>query len=274
MKVKNLNVIRSIVFIIFFIILLAYVFPLYWMFSSSLKPTREITHIPPTWWPREFTLEGFIKVWQPEFLRYFLNSVIYAGGSVSIALFTGSLIAFVVVIYPSKLGTLLLWASIAVLMIPFTILIIPLYLMEIRFGMLNSYFGMIAPRVIYPFGIFFLQLTVKNVPRDLIDAGRIDGCTPIRLYWQIVLPLLKTSMATLATLSFVWRWNELLWPLIVASSEKLFPITVALAALVDPYFTDFDQYLAACVIVITPIIIMTLMLQKFFVRGISITGMK
>jgi len=86
--------------------------------------------------------------------------------------------------------------------------------------------------------------------------------------------LLGTSLAALVTLEFVWRWNELLWPLIVASTEKLFPITVGLASLVDPYFIEFDQYLAACVIVVTPILIMFLCLQKFFVKGIVITGMK
>ena len=258
----------------FIFLLLLYVFPLYWMFSSSIKPSQEITHIPPTWWPHRLSLEGYIKVWQPIFFRYFLNSVIYAGGSVLFALFSSSLIGFVIIIYPSKLGTLLSWSAISLIMIPFTILIIPLYLLEVKLGLLNSYIGMILPRVVYPFGIFFMQLAVRNIPKDLIDAAKIDGCTPLGIYWRISVPLLKTNLATLATLDFVWRWNELLWPLIVASTEKLFPITVGLAALVDPYFIEFDQYLAACVIVVAPIIIMFLFLQKFFVKGIAITGMK
>lgn len=259
---------------VFFVILLCYVFPLYWMFSSSFKTAGEIIRIPPTWWPHLFSVEGYIKVWRPIWIRFFINSFIYAGGSVTIALFTSSLIGFVIVTYPSKIGTVLSWAAICLIMIPFTILIIPLYLLIIKLHLLNSYLGMIAPRMVYPFGIFFMLLAMRNIPRDLIDAAKIDGCTPLGIYWRVALPLLKTSLAALATLEFVWRWNELLWPLIVASTEKLFPITVGLASLIDPYFIEFDKYLAACVIVVVPIVIMFLSLQKFFVKGITLTGMK
>lgn len=259
---------------LFFALIICYVFPLYWMFSSSFKTTSEITRIPPTWWPHLASIEGYIRVWRPIFARYFMNSFIYAGGSVAIALFTSSLIGFVIVIYPSKIGTILSWSAICLIMIPFTILIIPLYLLEVRLHLLNSYVGMIAPRMVYPFGIFFMQLAMRNIPKELIDAAKIDGCSPFGIYWRITLPLLETNLAALATLEFVWRWNELLWPLIVASTERLFPITVGLAALVDPYFIEFDQYLAACVMVVTPILVMFLCLQKFFVKGIAITGMK
>jgi len=258
----------------FFAIILCYVFPLYWMFSSSFKTTGEIIRIPPTWWPHLFSVEGYIEVWRPIWVRFFINSFIYAGGSVTIALFTSSLIGFVIVTYPSKIGAILSWSAICLIMIPFTILIIPLYLLIIKLRLFNSYLGMIAPRMVYPFGIFFMLLAMRNIPRDLIDAAKIDGCTPLGIYWRVVLPLLKTSLAALATLEFVWRWNELLWPLIVASVEKLFPITVGLASLVDPYFIEFDQYLAACVIVVAPIVIMFLSLQKFFVKGVTITGFK
>jgi len=258
----------------FFAIILCYVFPLYWMFSSSFKTVREIVRIPPTLWPHLLSVEGYIEAWRPIWVRFFINSFIYAGGSVVISIFTSSLIGFVIVTYPSKIGTILSWSAICLIMIPYTILIIPLYLLIIKLHLLNSYLGMIAPRMVYPFGIFFIQLAMRSIPRDLIDAAKIDGCAPLGIYWRVVFPLLGTSLAALATLEFVWRWNELLWPLIVASTEKLFPITVALASLIDPYFIEFDQYLAACVIVVTPILIIFLSLQKFFVKGITITGMK
>jgi len=265
---------KLMLYVFFSLLVICYIFPLYWMFSSSFKSTSEVTRIPPTWWPHLLSIEGYIKVWRPIFVRYFINSFIYAGGSTAIALFTSSLIGFVIVVYPSKIGTILSWSAICLIMIPFTILIIPLYLLLVKFHLLNSYTGMIAPRIIYPFGIFFMQLAMRNIPKSLVDAAKIDGCTPFGIYWRVVLPLLETNLAALATLEFVWRWNELVWPLIVASTERLFPITVGLAALVDPYFIEFDQYLAACVMVIAPILIMFLFLQKFFVKGIAITGMK
>ena len=274
MNVKKISAGKVLLFTFFLILLILYIFPVYWMFSSSFKTTREITRIPPTWRPMDFSVEGYAEVWEPIFARFFLNSIIYAGGSVLVALFTSSLIGFVIIIYPSKLGTLLSWSAICLIMIPFTILVIPLYLLLVRFHLLNSYLGMIAPRIVYPFGIFFMQLAVRNIPKDLIDAARIDGCSLFGIYLRIIVPLLKTSIATLATLEFVWRWNELLWPLIVASTERLFPITVGLASLIDPYFIEFDQYLAACVMVVTPTIVMFLFLQRFFVKGIAITGLK
>lgn len=261
-------------YVFLFFLLICYIFPLYWMFSSSFKSYQEITRIPPTWWPHSATIGGYIKVWRPIFVRYFINSLVYAGGSTAIPILTSSLIGFVLVVYPSRIGTVLFWAALCLMMVPFQVLIIPLYLLEVKLHLLDSYAGMIAPRIIYPFGIFFAYLIMRNIPRDLIDAAKLDGCTPLGIYWRVALPLLKTNLAALATLVFIWRWNELLWPLIVASTEKLFPITIGLAALIDPYFIDVNQYLAACVMVVIPAFIIFLCLQKFFVKGIAITGMK
>ncbi|GAH40256.1 unnamed protein product, partial [marine sediment metagenome] len=160
------------------------------------------------------------------------------------------------------------------IMVPFTLLVIPLYLMEIKLGLINTYIGMIAPRVVYPFGIFFMRQAMRNVPRALVDAARIDGCSTFRIYWQVVLPLVKASLAAITILMFVWRWNELMWPLIIASTEKMFPVSVGLAALMDPYFIELDQYLAASMIIIVPVFIIFLSFQKFFVKGVALSGMK
>ena len=265
---------KLVLYVFLFLLLICYIFPLYWMFSSSFKSYQEITRIPPTWWPHSATIGGYIKVWRPIFVRYFINSFVYAGGSTAIPILTSSLIGFVLVIYPSRIGTVLFWAALCLMMVPFQVLIVPLYLLEVKLHLLDSYAGMIAPRIIYPFGIFFFYLIMRNIPRDLVDAAKIDGCTPLGIYWRIILPLVGTSLAAMSTLVFVWRWNELLWPLIVASTEKLFPITIGLAALIDPYFIDVNQYLAACVMVVVPVFIIFLCLQKFFVKGIAITGMK
>lgn len=256
------------------VIITLYILPLYWMVSSSFKTTSEITQIPPTWWPHISSIDGYIKVWRPIFLQYFINTFIYAGGSTGIGLFTSSLIGFVIVIYPSRIGEILFWSAVCLIMVPFTLLIIPLYLMEIELGLVNTYIGMIAPRVVYPFGIFFMRQAMRNVPRALVDAAKIDGCSTFRIYWQIVLPLVKTNLAALAILEFVWRWNELMWPLIIATTEKMFPVSVGLAALVDPYFIELDQYLAASMIIIIPVFIIFLSLQKFFIKGVAISGMK
>ena len=257
-----------------FVVIILYILPLYWMISSSFKTTAEITRIPPTWWPHLFSVGGYTKVWRSIFLRYLLNTLIYAGGSTVVGLFTSSLIGFVIVTYPSRIGGLLFLSSVCLIMVPFTLLVIPLYLMEIKLGLINTYIGMIAPRVVYPFGIFFMRQAMRNVPRELVDAAKIDGCSTFRIYWQVVLPLVKASLAAITILMFVWRWNELMWPLIIASTEKMFPVSVGLAALIDPYFIELDQYLAASMIIIVPVFIIFLSFQKFFVKGVALSGMK
>jgi multiple sugar transport system permease protein len=254
--------------------------PLYWVIVSSVKETGELHRIPPTWWPHTFTLEHHLQVWTPRFARYFLNSFIYSGGTTLVVLFTSSLLAFALVKHPSKFGNFLFGLIVATMMVPFATYVVPLHglLLQIQrtFGipMLNTYWGMILPWVMYPFGIFLMRQAMFSVPDELIDAARIDGASTLGIYSRIVLPLLRSHMIALAIYVFIFKYDDLLWPLVVASSQDMYPITIGLVEFVGAYFVEYGQFTAASVAAIAPILILYIFLQRYILQGVALTGFK
>jgi multiple sugar transport system permease protein len=190
---------------------LIFFMPFYWVVMASLKTPAELRAIPPTWWPQEFTFANYPEVWRAEFARYFLNSFIYSGGSTLIGIFTSSLIGYVLVKDPSRLGNLLFWFLLAASMVPFVTYLLPLFNMLLRIQdwtgvpMVNTYWGMILPWVIFPFGVFLMRQAMFSVPNDLLDAARIDGASEFGIFWRIVLPLTSHNVAALAIIRWWWR---------------------------------------------------------------------
>ena len=259
---------------------LIFFFPFYWVISASFKEAAELRRVPPTWWPQSFTLEHHLEVWTPEFARYFLNTFIYASGTTFIVIFTSTMLGFVLVKHPSKLGNGLFYAIISTMMVPFATYIIPLHglLLQIEktlhIPMLNTYWGMILPWVMYPFGIFFMRQAMYGVPDDLIDAAKIDGASTYRVYWEVVLPLVRSNIAALAIFVFIFKYDDLLWPLVVATESRMYPLTLGLVEFVGVYFVEYGLFTAASVAAIVPIIVLYLFLQRFIIQGIALTGLK
>ncbi len=262
------------------IVALIFFVPFYWVIVSSVKETPELLRIPPTWWPHTFTLEHHIKVWTPKFARYFLNTFIYAGGVTLVVIITSPLIAFALVKHPSKFGNLLFGLIVATMMVPFAIYVVPLHglLVQIQriFGipMLNTYWGMILPWVVYPFGIFLMRQAMFGVPDDLLDAARIDGASTLGIFWSVVMPLVRGHVMALAIFSFIFRYNDLLWPLVVATTDRMYPVTLGLMEFVGEYFVEYGLFTAASVAVIAPIILLYIFLQGYIIQGVALTGLK
>jgi ABC-type glycerol-3-phosphate transport system permease component len=263
------------------ILAIVYFVPLYWVITASFKETAELVRVPPTWWPQSFTLEHHLRVWSTtKFVTYFINSFIYSGGTTLIVTLTSSLIAFVLVKHPSTYGNILFALIVATMMVPMVIYIVPLHALlvfiqqDLGIPMLNTYWGMILPWVLYPFGIFLLRQAMFSVPDDLIDAARIDGASTLRIFWDVVLPLLRSNLMALAILVFIFRYNDLLWPLVVATTSAMYPVTLGLVEYVGMYFTEYGQFTAAAVVVILPILILYLVLQRHIIEGVALTGMK
>src|SRR5688572_27448246 len=200
------------------LILLALIFflPFYWVIIASFKTAPELRATPPTWWPQTFTLANYPEVWDARFARYFLNSFIYAGGTTLVVLFTSSLIGFVLVKDPSRLGNLLFWFILAASMVPFVTYLLPLFNTLLRIQrwtgilMINTYWGMILPWVVFPFGVFLMRQAMFSIPSDLLDAARIDGATEFDIYTRIVVPLVRTTVAALAIIVFIFKYDDLL----------------------------------------------------------------
>jgi ABC-type glycerol-3-phosphate transport system permease component len=164
--------------------------------------------------------------------------------------------------------------------VPFNIYVLPLFMLLFRIQkatavpMLNTYWGMVFPWLVYPFGTFLMRQAMLSVPNELLDAARIDGSSTLRTFWQIVLPLVRPNVAALCIFVFIWRYDEILWPLVVATESKMYPISVGLAEFIGEYFVEYGQFTAASVVAITPILVMYILLQRNIIRGIALTGMK
>lgn len=254
--------------------------PFYWVVIASLKTPAELRAIPPTWWPQELTFANYPVVWQAKFARYFLNSFIYAGGTTLIVVLTSSLLGYVLVKDRSRLGNLLFWFLLAASMVPFVTYLLPLFniLLRIqewtRIPMINTYWGMILPSVIFPFGVFLMRQAMFSVPDDLLDAARIDGATEIGIFWRIVMPLTRHNVAALAIIIFIFKYDDLLWPLVVAQRSEMYPVTVGLVEYVGQFFVEYHLFTTASVLVILPIFIIYLILQRYIIEGIATQGLK
>lgn len=271
---------RLAVYLVLALAAVVFFLPFYWVVIASFKTPAELRAIPPTWWPETFTLANYPEVWRAAFARYFLNSFIYAGGTTLVVVFTSSLIGYVIVKDPSRLGNMVFWFILAASMVPFVTYLLPLFKMLLRFQewlripVVNTYWGMIMPWIVFPFGVFLMRQAMYSVPNDLLDAARIDGATEFGIYRQIVLPLVRHNLAALAIIVFIFKYDDLLWPLVVAQRTEMYPVTVGLVEYVGQFFIEYHLFTTAAVLAIIPIFIIYLVLQRYIIEGIATQGLK
>lgn len=256
--------------------LLLMIGPFVWMLLGSVKPESEIRQVPPTWLPERVTTENFTELFQRlDFPTFFGNSlfvaVVVTLGNVILASMVGYALAKLDfpgrrVIFALVVGTL---------MVPGMAVFIPQFVLVANLGLVNTYPGLILPFLVQPFGIFLMRQFIGGLPDELIDAARIDGAGELRIFARVILPLCGPALATLAILTFLGSWNNFLWPLVVAQSEDKYTLPIALALYsVGQNRTEFGLLLAGAVVVAIPMIVVFLVLQKHFTRGIATTGIK
>jgi multiple sugar transport system permease protein len=268
------------VIVLLTIVAVLFAVPFYWVLISSVKHVSELRAIPPTWWPETFTLNNFPRAWSGKFGRYMINSFIYAGLSTVIITFTSSLIGYVLIKDRSRLGEWFFWFVLSAAMVPFVTYLLPLFMMLLRiqdlvgFPIVNSYVGMVLPWVVNPFGIFLMRQAMFGVPDELLDAARIDGASDFTTFTRVVFPLVQQSAAALMILTFIFRYDDLLWPLVVAQHPSMYPVTVGLAEFVGDFFTELDLFNAAALMAMIPIALIYFFLQRYIVEGIATQGLR
>ena len=271
---------RSLVYLLLLLGAAIFFLPFYWVVIASFKTAAELRAIPPTWWPEVWTTANDPEVWDAKFARYFLNSFIYSGGSTVIVLFTSSLIGYVIVKDPSRLGDLTFWLMLAASMVPFVTYLLPLFKILLRIQdwtgipMINTYWGMILPWVISPFGVFLMRQAMLSIPSDLLDAARIDGANEFGIFWRVVMPLVRHNLAALAIIMFIFKYDDLLWPLVVAQRTEMYPVTVGLVEYVGQFFVEYHLFTTAAVLTIAPIFVIYLLLQRYIIEGVATQGLK
>jgi multiple sugar transport system permease protein len=256
--------------------LLIFCIPVYFMVTTSVKAEAEVFALPIHWIPREFKPENYPDAFATApFGRYFYNSVVVALATVASTLFFSALAGygFAKFNFPGK--NLAFLFVLSTMMIPFQILLIPLYVVVYNLGWTNNYAGLIVPGALSAFGVFLMRQFCLTLPEELLDAARIDGCGETGIFWRIVLPLLKPALASLAIITFLGSWNNFLWPLIVVNKSNLFTLPVGMTVFSQPMRAPYWTFIMAVSTVATvPVVIVFIALQKYFIQGVVISGMK
>lgn len=254
---------------------LAILFPFVWMLMTSLKPEPEVITYPPHLFPRHFTVQAYQDVWsQIRFGRLFLNSVVFAGGVTVVSLTLDSLTAYALARLQFPGRELIFWLIIATLMVPFQVLLVPVFLQVFDLHLLNTYAGLIIPRATNGFGIFLLRQFFMSIPRDFDEAARLDGAGEFYIFRKITLPLSLPALATLGIFHFTFNWNDFLWPLIITTNDDMRTLPAGLAVFSGQHETQYNLMMAGAVLTLLPLLIAFLFLQRYFIRGIALTGLK
>jgi multiple sugar transport system permease protein len=263
------------VYLILIIIAVTMIMPFIWMISTSLMGEFEVYQFPPKFLPSIIKWTNFKEAMtmQP-FGRFFINTMIVSLASVLGQLIFCSMAAYAFARLHFRWRNKVFGLYIATMMIPAIVTIIPAFLIITVFGWMNTYWALFAPTLSSIWGIFLLKQFFQTIPKDLEDAARIDGASEFTIFWRIVLPLSKPALATLAIFAFMGSWKDFLWPLIVTNRTDMRTVEVGIAGFSSMYSTDWPHQMAAAVVVMLPIVLVFIFAQKYFVRGITLTGIK
>lgn len=251
--------------------------PFAWMLLSSFKTLKEVRQIPPTFFPQELTLDNYQKVLTDEDLPlgiFYRNSAIIALANVVQVLFTSSLFGYIFAKFEFKGKQALFWFILSMMMIPSQMTMIPGYLILAKLKLINNLLGLIIPAAIDAFGIFLFRQFALSIPNELLDAARVDGAGEFQIYRRIVLPQLGPALATFGMLTFMFNWNAYLWPLIVLTEKNVRTLPIILTWFSNQMVDKTNLTMAASVLVILPVLFVFLLVQRWIVEGITLSGMK
>jgi multiple sugar transport system permease protein len=248
--------------------------PFAWMLSTSLKEPGDIFIYPPQWIPQPVRWENYQDtVTVMPFGRFYLNSAIQAVSVTILQLLTASLAAFAFARLRFRGRDALFLLYLATMMIPFPVTMIPNFVIMRYLNWIDTFRALILPPAFSAFSTFLLRQYFLSIPVEMDDAARVDGASSFRIWWQIILPLSGPALATLAIFTFLGQWNNFLWPLVVTNSEKMRTLPVGLATFQSQYSIQWHLLMAGSVIAVLPILVIYIVGQKWFVRGITLTGM-
>jgi multiple sugar transport system permease protein len=254
---------------------LVVVAPLAWMVAAAFMPRGTAQVNPPPLWPHEPTLDNFRELFTRLRLgRYFLNSVLISLAITAIALLLNSMAgyAFAKLHFRGRAGLLRL--MLAALVVPLQVGMLPLFLLLKQFGLINTYWAVIIPSMATIYGIFMVRQYALAIPDSLLDAARIDGASELRLFFSIVLPVIRPVLATLAIFTFLSAWNDFMWPLVVLTGNDRYTLPVAVAILSSQHVQDAELMMAGSLVTLLPVLVVFAVMQRQLIGGIMMGGVK
>ncbi len=261
--------------LLFAVVAIIFVSPLVLMVSSAFKPLAEVIQAPPTFIPQNPTLDSFRRVLQDApYGLWYRNSLIVATAVTVICMLTSAVGGYIFAYFDFPLKRALFTLILITLMIPFPVLLIPNFLIANRLGVLNSLWALILPGMVSAFGIFLIRQFAAGIPRDLIEAARLDGASEWAIFARIVVPLLRPALAALGVFTFLASWNDYLWPLVAINDLDKSTIPLALTFFNSTNATRYDLVMAAATMAVVPVLIVFLIFQRQIVKALVLAGMK
>lgn len=251
------------------------VFPLYWMLATAIRPASEIFEPLVRLIPQAVTMDNFINLWERyPFLTWTINSTFIAVVAVIITVSINLMCGYVFAKFRFPGRDILFFAILGALMIPIQVILVPEFLVVSWMGLLNSPWGVILPRAAEAFGVFMVRQFMVSIPDELIEAARLDGASEMRIFLRIVLPLSKPIIAVLIIFTFMWRWNDFAWPLVVLTDQESFTLPLGLNLLRGDTNPDWGGIMALALVSLLPMLVIFLVFQRYLVQGIASTGLK
>jgi len=265
--------IKSAIYAFLFLGAISIAIPYAWMFATSIKPVEEIQSYPPSFLVKHPTPVPYQDLFRLiPMMRYIWNSI-YVSGIVTIAnLFFCSLAGYAFAKHRFFGRDKIFFTLLGSIMIPWQVNLIPGFILMIKLGWLNSYKALIVPAMAGVFGVFLCRQFIMSIPDDLVDAAKIDGCGEFTIYRLVILPLIKPVLATLAIFTFLQQWNSFIWPLIVINSGEMRTLPLTLSVLNGQFGTRFAMVMAGAVVATTPMLVVFLFFQRYFIKGITMMG--
>ena len=260
--------------LILFLVALVIIVPMVWIVLCAFRPQIEIIKYPPTYFPKTFTLANFqdiskkIKIWM-----YIRNSLIYCLGTTLPAVFLNALAGYAFARIDFKGKNVLFILVLATMMIPFQVIMVPLFLEIYKLGMYDTYAGLIIPNLAAAISVFMIRAAFAGLPKELEEAGRLDGLSEFGIFLRIMLPLIKPTIVTVIVLGINGAWNDLMWPLLVTTDTNMRTLTNGLALFINGS-NQHGAAFAGAVISIVPMFILYVFGQKYFVEGTATSGLK
>jgi multiple sugar transport system permease protein len=249
------------------------VMPFVYMLSTSLKSNAEVYEL--SLLPRAPTLANYRRLAEASgFPRWFLNSLVIAVLTTLSVLFFDSLVGYTLAKFRFRGRRLVFLAILSTLMIPTEMLVLPWYVMSKNLGWLDTYWGIMFPGMMTGFGTFLMKQFFESVPDELLEAARVDGLGEFRIWWRIAMPLVGPALSALAIFTFLGNWTAFLWPLISTTNRDLYTLPVGLASFSGEFQREWEMVMAGASVATLPMLLVFILLQKYIVRGVMLTGLK
>jgi alpha-1,4-digalacturonate transport system permease protein len=250
-------------------------FPLYWMFATAVRPKKEIFSGGLDLVPSTFVWSNFSDAWNKlPWDQFYINSIAIVAIAVPVTVFINLLAGYTFAKYKFPGRDILFLLMISTLMIPIQVIMVPEFLIVAKLGWVNTWWGVLVPRAAEAFGLFMVRQFMVSIPDELIEAARLDGAGEFTIFRRVVLPLSWPVIAVLSIFTFMWRWNDFAWPLVVLQEQSAYTVPLGLNLMQGQYFTDWTGLMSMSLLSIIPMMLVFIFFQRYFIQGIASTGLK